>query len=397
MRVAILHEVSYLHKPVYEYQDFAERLVELGHDVTVIDFDEAHYSAGYQTKKVSKTGLAKINLITLPNHKILGLGILWAKISFYLLFRDLLSKRQFDAVLVYSVFVNGANAVSLCRKFHVPVIYRVLDAYHRLRKNSIESFLLKLGEKSIYQNANFLAVTNQKMVEYVHKIARNSCAPTVILDHGVDTSHFRPIKKNQTLEKQLNIKKNALVSVFLGTTYSFTRLDEIIKQIPYIRSIAPNFVLMILGSGELDGAIINAINQLEDKHAVIQCGMISYEQLPDYLSLAAFAINPFEINEITREIIPIKLLQYLSSGLPVVSTPLPDVVKNFPSMESGIIYSKSDDLSDWIGALVTALNGNELIEYKKNTRAFVSKYYSINSAIINLDGLMSQLILASGI
>ena len=42
MKIAIIHEVSYLSKPVYEYQDFAERLASLGHEVTVFDFDEKY-------------------------------------------------------------------------------------------------------------------------------------------------------------------------------------------------------------------------------------------------------------------------------------------------------------------------------------------------------------------
>ncbi len=33
---------------------------------------------------------------------------------------------------------------------------------------------------------------------------------------------------------------------------------------------------------------------------------------------------PFRINELTRNVNPIKLREYLSAGLPVVSTPLPE-------------------------------------------------------------------------
>lgn len=389
LRIAILHEVSYLHKPVYEYQDFAERLASLGHEVTVIDFDETHYSSCRQSQ-VSKTGLAKVNLITLPHYKILGIGILWAKFSFYWMFRKLLDRRQFDVVLVYSVFINGTNAVSLCRQFGVPVVYRALDAYHRLRKSPLESYLLKHGEQSIYRNANLITVTNQKMDEYVHLLAGNRCAPAVILDHGVDTEHFERLSGNALLSEQLCIPKNALVGVFLGTTYSFSRLADIVSQMPYIRSKIPNFVLMILGAGELDAAISRAIDQLEDRACVIQCGMISYEQLPAYLSLTHIALNPFEINDITREIIPIKMLQYLSSGLPVICTPLPDVVKHFPDQESGVYYSPSDDLNDWIEMLIklAALGPDTLQGDGVRAREYVSKHYSMNATVHQLEQLL---------
>ena len=41
MKILWCHEVSYLDKPVYEYQDFPERLAARGHKVEVIDFSEA--------------------------------------------------------------------------------------------------------------------------------------------------------------------------------------------------------------------------------------------------------------------------------------------------------------------------------------------------------------------
>jgi glycosyltransferase involved in cell wall biosynthesis len=389
LQIAILHEVSYLHKPVYEYQDFAERLANLGHEVTVINFDEAHYS-GAKRSQVSKTGLAKVDLITLPHRQIFGLGILWAKFYFYWMFKKQLAQRQYDVVLVYSVFINGANAVSLCRQFGVPVVYRVLDAYHRLRKNSLESYLLKRGEQYIYRYANLVAVTNQKMNEYVHELAGHQCAPTMILDHGVDTDHFVRKQKHQDLIQQLNIPMHAMVGVFLGTTYAFSRLAKMVEKMPYIRSQVPNFVLIILGSGEQDAAITQAIHGLEDQSCVIQCGMIAYANLPDYLSLADIALNPFEINDITREIIPIKMLQYLSSSLPVVCTPLPDVVKHFPHRESGVYYSASDDLDKWIDALIklASLDQNTLQAEGICARNYVSQHYSMQAAVRQLERIL---------
>jgi glycosyltransferase involved in cell wall biosynthesis len=38
---------------------------------------------------------------------------------------------------------------------------------------------------------------------------------------------------------------------------------------------------------------------------------------------------PFALNEATKSISPTKTLEYLAAGLPVVSTPVPDVVADF--------------------------------------------------------------------
>ena len=54
-----------------------------------------------------------------------------------------------------------------------------------------------------------------------------------------------------------------------------------------------------------------------------------YEELPSYLSGWDVALLPFALNESTRFISPTKTPEYLAAGLPVVSTPITDVVNPY--------------------------------------------------------------------
>jgi hypothetical protein len=55
-------------------------------------------------------------------------------------------------------------------------------------------------------------------------------------------------------------------------------------------------------------------------------GRKPYEQLPAYCKYFDVGLIPFKISELTRAVNPIKLREYLAAGLPVVSTPLPEVL-----------------------------------------------------------------------
>src|SRR5207253_7075817 len=55
----------------------------------------------------------------------------------------------------------------------------------------------------------------------------------------------------------------------------------------------------------------------------------SYAELPAYLGSWDVALMPFAINEATRFISPTKTPEYLAGGLPVVSTPITDVVRHY--------------------------------------------------------------------
>lgn len=60
-------------------------------------------------------------------------------------------------------------------------------------------------------------------------------------------------------------------------------------------------------------------------------GQKSYAELPDYLAGWDVGIMPFALNEATRFISPTKTPEFLAAGLPVVSTAVPDVVRNYGS------------------------------------------------------------------
>ncbi len=54
-------------------------------------------------------------------------------------------------------------------------------------------------------------------------------------------------------------------------------------------------------------------------------GRKSYAALPAFCRHFDVGLIPFKVNELTHAVNPIKLREYLSAGLPVVSTPMPEV------------------------------------------------------------------------
>ncbi|GAB4053968.1 glycosyltransferase family 1 protein [Spirosoma litoris] len=66
-------------------------------------------------------------------------------------------------------------------------------------------------------------------------------------------------------------------------------------------------------------------------------GMKDYKELPAYFSNWQVAMMPFAINEATRFISPTKTPEYLAAGLPVVSTPIRDVVRTYGDWDRVVI------------------------------------------------------------
>lgn len=81
-------------------------------------------------------------------------------------------------------------------------------------------------------------------------------------------------------------------------------------------------------------------------------GSRSYGELPAYLSGWDVALMPFAINDATRFISPTKTPEYLAGGLPVVSTPIVDVVRHYGDVAAVAIAA---DAAAFVSACADAL------------------------------------------
>ena len=54
-------------------------------------------------------------------------------------------------------------------------------------------------------------------------------------------------------------------------------------------------------------------------------GQKPYSELPAYCKAFDVALMPFKLNELTLNANPLKVREYLAAGLPVISTPVPEV------------------------------------------------------------------------
>jgi len=105
----------------------------------------------------------------------------------------------------------------------------------------------------------------------------------------------------------------------------------------------PRAKLLLVGDGPQRPLLDKIVVQLGLQRHVVITGFQPYQTVPDYINLAAVCINPFLINDVTREIFPGKIPQYLACSKPVISTSLPGLMSVIAGEDQGIIYVNSID------------------------------------------------------
>src|SRR5207247_11395214 len=100
--------------------------------------------------------------------------------------------------------------------------------------------------------------------------------------------------------------------------------------------------LLIVGWGEDE----ERLKRLSIQHGVsaniVFTGLQPYSLLPDIIRSSDICINPFELNAITRDILPNKIFQYLAIGKPFVATRLPGTERFLSGEEDAGLYTSSE-------------------------------------------------------
>jgi glycosyltransferase involved in cell wall biosynthesis len=93
-------------------------------------------------------------------------------------------------------------------------------------------------------------------------------------------------------------------------------LDIIVR----VASDHPTASVVLVGPVSIDTTRLNLPN-------VHLFGAQPYADLPAWVQAFDAGIIPYVLNDWTRAVDPLKLLEYLAAGIPVVATPLPEVAK----------------------------------------------------------------------
>jgi glycosyltransferase involved in cell wall biosynthesis len=176
-------------------------------------------------------------------------------------------------------------------------------------------------ERRLFQRADVVFTGGQSLYEAKRSKHRNIHA----VPSSIDAAHFR----NARLKRAVPTDQAVIPAPRLGF---FGVIDERfdIDLLARIADLRPQWQFVMIGPVvKIDPAI------LSNRPNIHWLGGKSYDELPAYLSGWDIGLMPFAINEATRFISPTKTPEFLAAGVPVVSTPITDVVR--PYGEQGLV------------------------------------------------------------
>ena len=136
---------------------------------------------------------------------------------------------------------------------------------------------------------------------------------TFFFPNGVDPELFR--RAHRKVER-LEMTKRPIIG-YMGSLGPWVDFELVRKAALEM----PDWSYVLLGPVN-PGVDLRNLDELPNVHLL---DSIEHAEIPDYLNYFDCALIPYLINDFTAYTFPSKLAEYLVAGLPIVSTPLPEM------------------------------------------------------------------------
>jgi glycosyltransferase involved in cell wall biosynthesis len=195
------------------------------------------------------------------------------------------------------------------------VVYYITDEWSQF--SAVDGARIAAMEEELCRRADVVFATSHTLVE--RKRALNP--ETHLASHGVDQAHFAGALTDE-VEVPHEIAHLPRPRVgFFGLIEDWIDLD----LMGHLAERRPDWSIVMIGKAKVD------LTRHQRHRNIHWLGRRPYQALPAYCKGFDVAVMPFALTELTRHVNPIKLREYLSAGLPVVSTDIPEC-RHYPEL-----------------------------------------------------------------
>lgn len=324
MNILLVSTQDYIHHPVpsrhhYIFEELAKK-----HVVHVPHF---HVSEGkerdtrlvvHEATKYATKNLVLHYTLNAPHH--------------YKVFKRIIAKEDIDVVVAAHV-LSGTAAIKAAKKHGVPVVFDLKDwfpdsaaAYY---KNSLLKWSLRNGVWQItsynLKKSDLITTVSPSLVERL----RSRGFHAKLITNGVNTDFFMPLDSREG-KRRLGLDENAFVLGFSGSIERWYALDQVIKTLAQVLKNEDDFRLLIVGGSlftDYDQELKDLVRELGIEDKVIFTGLVEYRDLPKYISAMDLCLIPLLPADWVDIALPNKFFEYSACGKPILSTPIPDMMK----------------------------------------------------------------------
>lgn len=237
-----------------------------------------------------------------------------------------------------------------------------------------------------------IIVTAEESVEYFHNLYGRDTESIVVVENVLDYEQFMAFPIENDIYRQL--KDKLYQNIVVGYTGAFLPnrgIQHFIRILPSLVNRMPNTNLVLIGDGRYGRDLEKLAEDLSVREHVIFFEKQPYHLLPTYLSIFDIGITRLERNLQNDYTTPNKVFEYMSMGIPVLTSDSLPMRRIVGSSRSGLIF-EAENVSQLRNAALRLIQDETMRkELGENGRLLIRDKYNWNISKRQLIGLYDGL------
>ena len=318
----------------------------------------------------------------------------------------LLRQRILQLIALHPVSIIYAHSPALCglaglqaaRRCGVPFVYEIRAFWEdaaadqkRARAGSLRSRLSRRLETYVARNADAVGAIATPMLADLR--ARGIPAEKLFhVPNGVDATRFVPRERDEAIKKQLGLGNNPVFS-FFGSLYHYEGISWMIRAAAVLRTRGHQFDILIIGRGEDQAAISQAIQDRGASEYVHCVEHVPHDQIQRYYSVTDIAVYPRRSIRLTELVTPLKPLEAMALKIPVLASGVGGMRELITDESTGLLF-QAEDVSDFCRQAERLLTspglrkslgdrGREFVLRERNWNTLAQRYQKIYQFVLS--------------
>ncbi len=299
-------------------RSFAQELVKNGHEVKLVYFSvlaseaaNRHYRDGYEAIPFKRLFSPFFYIRTIFElMKLAG----WADIIHF-------QKCHYYSALpaVIAAYVRGK-----------PLHYDWDDWEEKIWRESSDKsahslligFSFKILERFVPLFSDTVSVSSRYLGELSNKFGVDK-KNVFFAPVGADLAEFNPRVSGSRIRDKYNIKGSLVL--YVGQLHGAQYIDIFIRAANIVAHKNPGATFMVVGGGFMERPLRDLACGLGIADKIIFTSSVPYREIPEYIAASDICVAPFKETEVTRCKSPLKIVEYMASGKPIVASNVGDV------------------------------------------------------------------------
>jgi PEP-CTERM/exosortase A-associated glycosyltransferase len=282
-----------------------------------------------------------------------------------------------DVLHAHSPSLNAHPTLKVGRRHGIPVVYELRALWEDAAVShgstgagSLRYHLSRYHEGVALRGATQLTTLCEGMRQ---ELVSRGIAPAkiTVIPNAVDAERFAPIvQPHAALQKKLGLEGRWVLG-FCGSFYGYEGLELAVRAMPALIAQAPNATLLLVGGGPEEQALRQLTQQLKLGRHVLFTGRVPNAQVNDYYSLIDVLVFPRLAMRLTELVTPLKPLEAMAMGLPVVASNVGGHRELIEHDKTGLLFEAGKVQALTAALLGLRANPAQWERLKRDGRAFV--------------------------